>query len=87
MQNHTKLPDWTYADGCPVHGGGIKKIYEYGHGDAEVTVFTSCHCAVAQQLDPVGVLTYAPVYFTKFDDAAGLARLSKACQAHLHTEL
>ena len=76
MQDHTRLPEsWNPAQGRPVHGTPCRKVYDFGMGDAELTVFRGCRCAVAQQFDPVGILQYSPVYFTSYAHAAGLARL------------
>ena len=78
MKNHAKVPDWDAGHGCPAHKTPCRKVYEFGrYRDAEVTTFTGCRCAVAEQLDPCGILTYPPVYFTSYAKAAGLATLVK----------
>lgn len=83
IQNNTKLSiNWSVAGmKCPEHGTKVKKIYSYGkYRDADVYTFKGCKCAVAQQHDPVGQYQYQPTYTTSFDDAAAIAKFSKAVQ-------
>lgn len=42
-----ELQHWTESDGCPLHGKPIYKTYTFGkYGDASVTTFKGCRCAV-----------------------------------------
>lgn len=67
---------------CPVHDTPVRKVYTFGrYRDAEVAVFKGCRCAVAQQMDPVGIECYAPAYFTSYRAATGLAEMAKAVHA------
>lgn len=84
-----KCPEWCEGDTCPLCKTPVRKVYTFGGGtgDAEVTVFKGCNHAIAQQYDPVGFFQYDPVLCRDYPTASGIARLAKAMQAHLHTDL
>ena len=75
-----RLKDHDHVEGhdtahCPQHGAALRKTYTFGrYGDAEVHTYR-CGCAVAERLDPVGVLSPAITYHASYGSAAGVAKL------------
>jgi hypothetical protein len=78
MTNGTTLTTWS-EDGCPEHGGSIRKAYRFGqYEDATVYTFWDCHCAVCVNEASLrcGVaLGHEYTYHQTYGDAAGRARL------------
>lgn len=84
-ENHTVLTDWDELQGCPEHGGDVRKIYTFGKfGDAEVATFHGCKCAVctnAASLLCGPALGGEVTYHTSYSSAAGRATLIKMGEA------
>jgi len=85
MENHSYLTGYDEHNGCPVHGGRIRKIYRFGqYEDAEVVTFTDCGCAVCINM---ASLLCGPArgdeytYHKRYGEAAGRAHLIKAQEA------
>ncbi len=68
MENGTKILKWSRAEGCPDCGFDVKKVYDFGEDDEEVTVctFTGCRCAVTE-------FDGEAVFFRHYGRAAGMA--------------
>ncbi len=86
MDDHTFLADWCEENnGCPVHGGRVKKMYRFGqYEDASVVVFCGCGCAVcineaSLQIGPATGTEYT--YHARYGSAAGRATLIKMKEA------
>ena len=74
MQDHDHCERHDTAN-CAQHRAARRKTYTSGrYGDAEVHTYR-CGCAVAERLDPVGVLSPAVTYHASYGSAAGVARL------------
>lgn len=85
MKNHEVLTGWDETDGCPIHGGEVRKIYRFGkYEDAEVATFRGCQCAVCTN---VASLLCGPArggevtYHLNYASAAGRATLIKMGEA------
>ena len=71
---------------CPVHGGKVKKVYSFGgYGDADVSVFHGCGCAlcadcerawvISAELKEHGIESSGASYHRSYNEACGKARL------------
>lgn len=78
LANHSKV-DANSTDTCPVHGGEVKKEYDFGMMDASVFVYQGCGCAVGYDCERA--FYTGARYFTNYNNAAGYARLVVAGNA------
>ena len=80
MEDGTKLESFESeaGDGCPVHGGKVRKCYTHGSSmsaETEVFTFKTCRCAVAVRHDPIGTYPATITYHTSYDAASGTGKL------------
>jgi hypothetical protein len=74
-------------DCCPVHQTDVKKVYDYGMGDAEVITFHGCRCAltvdcergwcIGAELKELGIDSCGTAYYDSFNHAAAKANMIK----------
>lgn len=66
-----------FNDECPEHKTPLNREYTfgYGRGDAIVSTFSGCKCAVCVRIDG---FKNKPQYFTSYNLAAGAAKMRAA---------